>query len=376
MRFRIALTFLMLAMGWVFVRCAWAQPKPLTQEQVQGLVRNGLGDDSGAKLIAQRGIDFVPTEDFLQALKTAGASDAFIAALRAAKPPVNGPGANRPLSREQIFSLLVGQVPSHRVTTLVQERGIDFDPTDAYLQQVQLAGGDDELVAALKSAQVTKPSTLDSTVQTQQDEVRQHMARGAEYFQKHQYDQAEQEYRAALLLNPQGADLYMNLAYILEQEKRWDDAAAAAREALRLNPNSGLAHNFLGLALEMKGDRQGAVDEYRIAVAQDPDNAQFKAAYDRMMQPASPAGQPKAVSCVILKRMGPADEVTSHLYSFGIRGKQFQYVEGTVPRGVKWHGRLTDNDVRIIQDNGGKFVILEPKYTETDLEIARRNCQQ
>ena len=28
--------------------------------------------------------------------------------------------------------------------------------------------------------------------------------------------------------------------------------------------------------------------------------------------------------CVILKRMGPADEVTSHLYSFGIRGKQFQ----------------------------------------------------
>jgi hypothetical protein len=27
--------------------------------------------------------------------------------------------------------------------------------------------------------------------------------------------------------------------------------------------------------------------------------------------------------CVILKRMGPADQVTSHLYSFGIRGKQF-----------------------------------------------------
>jgi hypothetical protein len=32
--------------------------------------------------------------------------------------------------------------------------------------------------------------------------------------------------------------------------------------------------------------------------------------------------------CVILKRMGPADQVTSHLYAFGTRGKQFQFVEG------------------------------------------------
>ena len=74
--------------------------------------------------------------------------------------------------------------------------------------------------------------------------------------------------------------------------------------------------------------------------------------------------------------MGPADEVTSHLYSFGIRGKQFQYVEGNFPKGVKFHGRLTDNDVREIQNNGGKITVLEPKYTDSDLEIARKSCQQ
>ncbi len=49
--------------------------------------------------------------------------------------------------------------------------------------------------------------------------------------------------------------------------------------------------------------------------------------------------------CVVLKRMGPADEITSHLYSFGVRGKQFQYVEGQFPKGIKFHGRLTDHDV-------------------------------
>ena len=63
-----------------------AQQKPFTQEQVVSMVRDGFGDESGAELIEQRGIDFAPSEDFLQSLKTAGASEAFLKALRAAKP--------------------------------------------------------------------------------------------------------------------------------------------------------------------------------------------------------------------------------------------------------------------------------------------------
>jgi hypothetical protein len=38
------------------------------------MVRDGFGDESGAKLIEQRGIDFAPSEDFYQTLKAAGAS--------------------------------------------------------------------------------------------------------------------------------------------------------------------------------------------------------------------------------------------------------------------------------------------------------------
>jgi hypothetical protein len=39
-----------------------AQQKPFTQEQVVSMVRDGFGDESGAKLIEQRGIDFAPAE--------------------------------------------------------------------------------------------------------------------------------------------------------------------------------------------------------------------------------------------------------------------------------------------------------------------------
>jgi tetratricopeptide (TPR) repeat protein len=380
MRFGKTLTVVMLGMGLAFALSARAQQKPLTQDQVQGLVRSGLGDDAGGKLIGQRGIDFRPSEDFLQTLKSAGASEGFIMALRAAKQPEPASAsAKKPLNQEQIFALLVNQVPSHRVTMLVQARGVDFDPTEDYLQEVRLAGGEDELIGALKNANVTKSATIDLAAQARQTEVRQHVARGAEYFQKHQYPQAEQEYRAALLLNAENADLYVSLAYILDQQSKWDDAATAAREALRLNPNNAFAHSILGLALEKKGDRQGALAEDGTAYTLDPNNAQFKAAYDRLSQPLATPGQTTTTApfaCVILKRMGPADEVTSHLYSFGIRGKQFQYVEGSFPQGLKWHGRLTDNDVREIQNNGGKFVILEPKYTDADLDAGRKTCKQ
>jgi hypothetical protein len=61
-----------------------AQQKPFTQDQVVSMVQDGFGDESGAKLIEQRGIDFAPAEDFMQSLEAAGASEAFLKALSAA----------------------------------------------------------------------------------------------------------------------------------------------------------------------------------------------------------------------------------------------------------------------------------------------------
>jgi len=90
---------------------------------------------------------------------------------------------------------------------------------------------------------------------------------------------------------------------------------------------------------------------------------------------AHPVAEVSNQQCVILKRMGPADQITSHMYSFGIRGKQFQFVEGNLPPGVKFHGRLTDNDVRKIQQKGGKVVMMEPKYSADDLREAKQSCR-
>jgi tetratricopeptide (TPR) repeat protein len=170
----------------------------------------------------------------------------------------------------QVFALLASGVPGHRVTMLVQERGIDFDPTDDYLQEVRLAGGEEELISALKSAKVTKPVTMDPAAQARQAEVRQHVARGAELEQRGQYSTAEQEYRAALLVDSEDGDIYVGLAYVLNQQEKWDDAASTAREALRLNSKNEWAHTNLGIALGHKGDRDGEITEYREALRLNP----------------------------------------------------------------------------------------------------------
>jgi hypothetical protein len=74
--------------------------------------------------------------------------------------------------------------------------------------------------------------------------------------------------------------------------------------------------------------------------------------------------------------MGRADQITSHLYAFGLRGKQFQFVEGQLPKGATFHGRLTDHDIRITRDKGGRLFILEPKHSVADLDDARKECQK
>ena len=91
--------------------------------------------------------------------------------------------------------------------------------------------------------------------------------------------------------------------------------------------------------------------------------------------PQGGAGHAAQASCVILKRMGPADQVTSRMYSFGIRGKQFQYIEGKLPEGFPFHGRLTDHDVRNLQGRGAEVIVIESHYTAEDLKQARADCR-
>lgn len=89
-------------------------------------------------------------------------------------------------------------------------------------------------------------------------------------------------------------------------------------------------------------------------------------AQSEAVMPQSDASHAPQASCVILKRM------KSRLYSLGISGKQFLYVEGKLPQGFQH--KMTDHDVHNLQARGAQVIVLESDYTSADLIKARAGC--
>ena len=95
---------------------------------------------------------------------------------------------------------------------------------------------------------------------------------------------ALEEYRAAYTLNPTNAtyrgnyerlsqlnpdddNVHYNRGVALQQKGDVDGAIAEYREALRSNPNNEEAHAGLGLALGQKHDWDGAISEFALRCA-------------------------------------------------------------------------------------------------------------
>jgi formylglycine-generating enzyme required for sulfatase activity len=125
---------------------------PLTKDQVMDLVKFGMDSTELAKRIKERGIDFEPTDDYLESLRKAGVQEPVIQAIRELKP--------KPLTREQVGKLIAGGVPSERAAALVKQHGINFEINDKYLDTLRVAGAGDTLIAALRKASTAVPAEL------------------------------------------------------------------------------------------------------------------------------------------------------------------------------------------------------------------------
>lgn len=73
---------------------------------------------------------------------------------------------------------------------------------------------------------------------------------------------AELAYRAAIELRPDGASIYNNLGYCLQQQGKWSDAILSYRKALEVQPNCAEADVNLGNALHAQGELPVDKQEY------------------------------------------------------------------------------------------------------------------
>jgi hypothetical protein len=92
-------------------------------------------------------------------------------------------------------------------------------------------------------------------------------------------------HREAVRLDPNLAGAHFNLGNALKDNNDIEQAIAEYREALRLDPDLAAQPEVcfvLGTALESKGDKQGALEQFRLACTKAPNNAVFCEKYRRV----------------------------------------------------------------------------------------------
>jgi tetratricopeptide (TPR) repeat protein len=96
-------------------------------------------------------------------------------------------------------------------------------------------------------------------------------------FDQQKFDQAKDEYRAAIDLQPGNAAVHDNLSELLGKQGKVDEAIAEHRIAIGLQPDFANAYNTLGDILSRaRQDSAAAAAEFRNAIRFQPDNAIYR----------------------------------------------------------------------------------------------------
>ncbi len=137
---------------------------PLDKDLVRELVTAGINSLALARAVMEHGIDFQPVTEYLQSLQAAGAAEALLKALREALP--------KPLGKDQILALLASGVANERVASLVKHRGINFKPREEYLETLRIAGANDVVIRAVREAKRPPEFVLVKTLEGHGNTVR------------------------------------------------------------------------------------------------------------------------------------------------------------------------------------------------------------
>jgi len=142
---------------------AWAaqegQRPPLSKDEVLEMLKGSVPSRVVADVIRQYGIGFRPTASVVAELRKAGADDTVVEALKKFVP--EPPAA--PLGQKDILIFLAEGVASASLAQSVEQRGIDFQPSEEYLSTLQSQGAETILLDALRHATPTPFTKQDLT---------------------------------------------------------------------------------------------------------------------------------------------------------------------------------------------------------------------
>lgn len=110
----------------------------------------------------------------------------------------------------------------------------------------------------------------------------QHNAKGAELFEEERFEEAVQEFRRAVLLDPNNGSYHCNLAVAYDELDQDEDAMREYERALELNPNDTTALLYMGYMLNESNESERAAELWRRLVEIAPGTAEAEEAQQNL----------------------------------------------------------------------------------------------
>ena len=132
MRRLFLLSLLLSALALLLALAAAQAQKPLREAEILKELAGGISNQRLATLVRQSGVDFSLTPESEERLRTLGADDELIAAIRAAAAARASSAEEAPkpaLGEAEILKGLAGGISNHRLAALVGRYGVDFSLT-------------------------------------------------------------------------------------------------------------------------------------------------------------------------------------------------------------------------------------------------------
>jgi tetratricopeptide (TPR) repeat protein len=235
--------------------------QPIDTTQLAAWLIGGIPNSRLARLVAERGLATLPTNNELRQIESAGANKDLL----------------RVLSSGNAQSARVGpSIPEALLKAAAEARLQHFHEAEAGLRQV---------LAAATPATASQNSAL-------------HFAIGVMLRQQEKWDEAFDELTEATQLLPDLPENHGALAYLFYRTDDGPNAIAEARTALSIDPGNAEAYQFLGLGLYSNGQYEAAVHAYGESLARDRgnDNGNADTYYDMGIALHAAGNLPRAIT--------------------------------------------------------------------------------
>lgn len=91
-----------------------------------------------------------------------------------------------------------------------------------------------------------------------------HVKKGESYLNSGNLEKAEVEFRKANVENPDNAEAYFGLGYVLFRQDKLDEAIVEYKKGMKIDPNDPDSHYYLGLIYNEKNMQDEAREELRL----------------------------------------------------------------------------------------------------------------